>query len=173
MYCSVLQFPDENSKLKSLLSESHVFDSVIFIFEGCRRYKFEKSILGITSVSDLLSPLGSGLFRNSPLWSYYLYPCCSNFGKDIDGLCGEVIRLQGGPVLPRSCHMFVHRSKRQVKILYFRDGSPVVEHRRLNGELYSLRKGELKMPFLPIPWGRFNEILTVHKAGKHTRFPVK
>ena len=72
--CSVLVFPSESEKLRSLLSESNHFDSVLFIFDGGRRYKVSASSLGIHSPQDLLLPLGLGLFRSSPFWSYYLYP---------------------------------------------------------------------------------------------------
>ena len=90
--CSVLEFSSESDKLRTLFSESNHFDSVLFIFDGGRRYKVSSSSLGIHSPQDLLLPLGLGLFRSSPFWSYYLYPQGCNFHKGIDGLCGEVIR---------------------------------------------------------------------------------
>jgi hypothetical protein len=43
-----LYYPDRNEKLLSLLSERNSFDSVLFIFDGCRRYKFEKEDICIT-----------------------------------------------------------------------------------------------------------------------------
>lgn len=70
--CSVLVFSSESEKLCSLLSESNHFDSVLFIFDGGRRYKVSASSLGIDSPQDLLLPLGLVLFRSSPFWSYYL-----------------------------------------------------------------------------------------------------
>ena len=66
--CSVLVFSNESEKLRSLLSESNHFDSVLFIFDGGRRYKVSASSLGIHSPQDLLLPLGLGLFRSSPFW---------------------------------------------------------------------------------------------------------
>ncbi len=72
--CSVLEFSSESDKLRTLFSESNHFDSVLFIFDGGRRYKVSSSSLGIHSPQDLLLPLGLGLFRSSPFWSYYLYP---------------------------------------------------------------------------------------------------
>lgn len=93
--CSVLEFSSESDKLRTLFSESNHFDSVLFIFDGGRRYKVSSSSLGIHSPQDLLLPLGLGLFRSSPFWSYYLYPQGCNFHKGIDGLCGEVIRHTG------------------------------------------------------------------------------
>ena len=84
--CSVLEFSSESDKLRTLFSESNHFDSVLFIFDGGRRYKVSSSSLGIHSPQDLLLPLGLGLFRSSPFWSYYLYPQGCNFHKGIDGL---------------------------------------------------------------------------------------
>ncbi len=96
--CSVLEFSSESDKLRTLFSESNHFDSVLFfIFDGGRRYKVSSSSLGIHSPQDLLLPLGLGLFRSSPFWSYYLYPQGCNFHKGIAGLCGEVIRHTGSP----------------------------------------------------------------------------
>ncbi len=69
--CNILQFPDDDARLRSLLSERNYFDSLLFIFDGGRRYKVSAKILGIHAVSDLLIPLGLGLFRSSPFWSYY------------------------------------------------------------------------------------------------------
>lgn len=104
--CSVLEFSSESDKLRTLFSESNRFDSVLFIFDGGRRYKVSSSSLGIHSPQDLLLPLGLGLFRSSPFWSYYLYPQGCNFHKGIDGLCGEVIRHTGSCVSEQSCHIF-------------------------------------------------------------------
>ena len=63
--CSVLEFSSESDKLRTLFSESNHFDSVLFIFDGGRRYKVSSSSLGIHSPQDLLLPLGLGLFRSS------------------------------------------------------------------------------------------------------------
>jgi len=93
--CSVLVFNNESDKLRSLFSESNYFDSILFIFNDGRCYKVPVSNLGISTAEDLLLPLGLGLFRSSPFWHYYLYPCCSNFNKGIDGFCGEVLRYTG------------------------------------------------------------------------------
>ena len=72
--CSVLEFSSESDKLRTLFSESNHFDSVLFIFDGGRRYKVSSSSLGIHSPQDLLLPLGLGLFRSSPFWSYTFIP---------------------------------------------------------------------------------------------------
>ena len=54
--CSVLEFSSESDKLRTLFSESNHFDSVLFIFDGGRRYKVSSSSLGIHSPQDLLLP---------------------------------------------------------------------------------------------------------------------
>ena len=113
--CSVLEFSSESDKLRTLFSESNHFDSVLFIFDGGRRYKVSSSSLGIHSPQDLLLPLGLSLFRSSPFWSYYLYPQGCNFHKGIDGLCGEVIRHTGSCVSEQSCHIFPDRSPLSVR----------------------------------------------------------
>ncbi len=66
--CSVLEFSSESDKLRTLFSESNRFDSVLFIFDGGRRYKVSSSSLGIHSPQDLLLPLGLGLFRKAVLF---------------------------------------------------------------------------------------------------------
>ena len=66
--CSVLEFSSESDKLRTLFSESNHFDSVLFIFDGGRRYKVSSSSLGIHSPQDLLLPLGLGLFRKAVLF---------------------------------------------------------------------------------------------------------
>ena len=45
--CSVLEFSSESDKLRTLFSESNHFDSVLFIFDGGRRYKVSSSSLGM------------------------------------------------------------------------------------------------------------------------------
>ena len=37
--CSVLEFSGESDKLRTLFSKSNHFDSILFIFDGGRRYK--------------------------------------------------------------------------------------------------------------------------------------
>lgn len=164
--CSVLYFSTESEKLRSLLGESNHFDSVLFIFDGGRRYKVPASSLGITCPQDLLLPLGLGLFRNSPLWNYYLYPCCSNFHKGIDGLCGEVVKHTGSYLQEASCHIFVDRSLRQLHLLYLHQGEYRLETRRLSHGIYHLFKEERHKDMVPISWSRMNKLLTVHKTAK-------
>ena len=164
--CDVLLFPDESSKLKSLLSESNPFDSLLFIFSGSRRYKLSASSLGVQSPCDLLLPLGSGLFRSSPFWKYYFYPCCRNFNNEIHGLCGEVLSQSGSYMEAQSCHIFVDRSRRQLKILYRRGEEYIVEHRALSTGVYQLKKSETCCSYLSISWDRVNKLLTVPKKNK-------
>lgn len=167
--CSVLEFSSESDKLRTLFSESNHFDSVLFIFDGGRRYKVSSSSLGIHSPQDLLLPLGLGLFRSSPFWSYYLYPQGCNFHKGIDGLCGEVIRHTGSCVSEQSCHIFPDRSRSRLHILYRCDDEYRLECRRLNRGSFLLKKEERKKDFLQISWNRLNELLTVKKYRKQLK----
>lgn len=167
--CSVLEFSSESDKLRTLFSESNHFDSVLFIFDGGRRYKVSSSSLGIHSPQDLLLPLGLGLFRSSPFWSYYLYPQGCNFHKGIDGLCGEVIRHTGSCVSEQSCHIFPDRSRSRLHILYRCDDEYRLECRRLNRGSFLLKKEERKKDFLQISWNRLNELLTVKSIGKQLK----
>ena len=164
--CSVLVFENESAKLRALLSESNHFDSILFLFDGSRRYKVSASSLGIDRPSDLLLPLGLGLFRSSPFWHYYLYPRCSNFNKGIDGLCGEVIKHTGDDLQEESCHIFVDRSLRQLHLLYRHQGEYRLESRRLSEGIYCLHKDERHKDIVPISWDRLNELLTQHKPRK-------
>ena len=129
----------------------------------------DSSSLGIHSPQDLLLPLGLGLFRNSPFWSYYLYPQGCNFHKGIDGLCGEVIRHTGSCVSEQSCHIFPDRSRSRLHILYqvrrrIPSGMPSSESR-----FFPLEKEERKKDFLQISWNRLNELLTVKSIGKQLK----
>lgn len=162
--CSVLFFENDSDKLRSLFCEPNHFDSILFIFDGGRRYKVLASCLGITSAQELLVPLGLGLFRSSPFWCYYLYPCCSNFHKGIDGLCGEVIRLTGSALQEQSCHIFLDRSRHSLRILYLTAGECRLESRRLLHGSYLLEKKERKKDVIPISWNRLNRLLTVKKS---------
>lgn len=167
--CSILQFPTDSDRLRSLLSERNYFDSLLFIFDGGRRYKVSTQTLGIRTVSDLLIPLGLGLFRSSPFWKYYLYPCCRNFNKGIDGLCGEVLFHTGEALQEESCHIFLSRSRDRLNLLYRTGGEYRLESRRLCGRIYKLRKEERPHAMVVITWDRMNELLTGHKPGKKNR----
>ena len=164
--CTILVFPDESSKLKALFNEATGLDSVLFIFNGSRRYRFSASSLGLECVSDLLLPLGSGLFRSSPFWAYYVYPRCSNFNRGLSGLCGEILSKSGLYLAPNTCHVFINRSRRGLKILYQRQGEYIVEHRQLSSGLYQLEKSERGCTCLSISWTRLNQLLTVHQKNR-------
>ncbi len=163
--CSVLEFSSESDKLRTLFSESNHFDSVLFIFDGGRRYKVSSSSLGIHSPQDLLLPLGLGLFRSSPFWSYYLYPQGCNFHKGIDGLCGESSDTQV-PACQSRAVIFFRPLRSRLHILYRCDDEYRLECRRLNRGSFLLKKEERKKDFLQISWNRLNELLTVKKYRK-------
>jgi hypothetical protein len=110
-YCNVLYYPDSNAKLLALLSERHNFDSVLFIFDGSRRYKFQKADLGIRSASDLLMGNRGLLSLLNPTWSYYLYLLDERHTYSIDSLCGKVLCCYVHLPLPDECHVFVDRGK--------------------------------------------------------------
>lgn len=167
--CSILQFLNDDECLRALLSERNYFDSLLFIFDGGRRYKVSTKVLGIGSVSDLLVPLGLGLFRSSPFWKYYLYPSCSNFHKGIDGLCGEVIRHTGLEVQTESCHIFLSRCGSRLRLLYRLGDEYRLEERRLCSGRYPLHKEERHKEFIPITWSRMNELFTGRKSRKKER----
>ena len=158
-------FNNESDKLRNLFFESNHFVSLLFIFDS-GRHKVAVSSLAICSAEDLLLPLGLGPFRSSSFWYYYLYPCCSNFNKGIDGLCGEVLRYIGVPLQEESCHVFVERSHRQFFLLYRTGSEYHLESRRLNTGLYRLHREEVSSGFLPILWNRLNELLILHKPSR-------
>lgn len=164
--CSILQFPNDVERLRALLSERNYFDSLLFIFDGGLRYKVTTKSLGIHSVSDLLIPLGLGLFRSSPFWTYYLYPCCSNFNKGIDGLCGEVIQHTGAEIKEESCHIFLSRSRNRMSLLYRCGEEYRLEERRLCHGLYKLHKEERHKEVVVITWDRMNKLFTDLKPRK-------
>ena len=167
--CSILQFPNDDERLRALLSERNYFDSLLFIFDGGRRYKVSTKVLGLHSVSDLLVPLGLGLFRSSPFWKYYLYPVCRNFNKGIDGLCGEVIRHTGKELQAESCHIFLSRCGSRLHLLYRLGDEYRLEERRLCSGRYLLHKEERHKEFLPITWSRMNKLFTECKSRKRGR----
>ena len=168
--CSVLLFKDSNIKLKSMLSEIHYFDSVIFVFNGSRRYKFETRELGISSPRELLSPLGYGGLRVRPSCHYYVFPSSSNYKNGIDGLCGEVHRLTGKEIEKGCRYIFMDVTHRKLKILYMYKEEYRLEERHLTDGLYELKKGEKNKKIVEMSWTRFNEFLRVHKPR---RSPIK
>ncbi len=166
MYCSVLYYPDRNEKLLSLLSESKNFDSVLFIFDGGRRYKFSKSDLGIRLPSDLLVRNRGILSLLNPEWSYYLYLLDERHTYSIDSMCGKVLRHYGR--LPREgeCHVFVSRDKHHLTLLYKLSGEYTSIHRQLRQGVFRLKKKELADGFRPSHWAEINRLLSEEKRTK-------
>ena len=88
--CSVLEFSSESDKLRTLFSESNHFDSVLFIFDGGRRYKVSSSSLGIHSPQDLLLPLGlDNLFMDKGKIYTFLNPVSYLMALDRKDLFGQ------------------------------------------------------------------------------------
>ncbi len=167
--CSVLEFSSESDKLRTLFSESNHFDSVLFIFDGGRRYKVSSSSLGIHSPQDLLLPLGLGLFRSSPFWSYYLYPQGCNFHKGIDGLCGEVIRHTGSCVSEQSCHQFFPTAPVAGCISFIGATTNTVGMPSSESRFFPLEKGGTEEGFSSNFWNRLNERLLLKSIGKQLK----
>lgn len=158
---NICVFKDANEKLKSMLSQpSSEFDSILFLFNKSVRYKFLKSELGIQSVSDLLFPNGYGIYRNGHGQSYYLYYNCVGFQAGIDRLQGTVYSYSGTYAGNHDLHIFIDRSRKNMKLLYFKDDRVILESRRLTAKKYALSKQERKAKYSLINWKRMNEILS-------------
>lgn len=154
-------FADANEKLKSMLSQpSSEFDSILFIFNHSLRYKLKKDELGIQSVSDLLFPNGYGICSDSYGQSCYLYYDCVGFHAGIDRLQGAVYSYSGNYPDKHDLHLFVDRSRKNIKLLYFKDNQVILESRRLETYKYALSNQERKSKYTPINWKRMNEILS-------------
>lgn len=154
-------FADANEKLKSMLSQpSSEFDSILFIFNHSLRYKLKKDELGIQSVSDLLFPNGYGLCSDSYGQSCYLYYDCVGFHAGIDRLQGTVYSYSGNYPDKHDLHLFVDHSRKNIKLLYFKDNQVILESRRLETYKYALSNQERKSKYTPINWKRMNEILS-------------
>lgn len=152
---------DANEKLKSLFSQSSSeFDSVMFLFNHSVRYKFKKSELGIHSVADLLFPNGYGIYSDSYGQSYYLYYDCINFQAGIHSLQGVIYSYSGKYPTPHELHIFVDRSRKKIKLLYFKDNQIILELRQLETSKYAVSKQERKEKYTSITWKRLNEILS-------------
>lgn len=158
---SVSVFKDANEKLQSLLSQpASEFDSVIFVFNRSLRYKFVKDELGIHAVSDLLFPHGYGAFQKRAQQNYYLYYDCVGFNAGLYRLQGIVYSHTGNYVQGRDLHLFIDRSRKKIKLLYFKDDQAIVESRQLESQKYILTKQERKDKYTPITWKRLNQILS-------------
>ena len=85
-----------------------------------------------------------------------------NFGAKIP----LFTKYTGFPFQEENCHVFVERSHRQLSLLYRTGSEYHLESRRLNTGLYRLHREEVSSGFLPIPWSRLNEFLTLHKPSR-------
>ncbi|WP_106829781.1 IS66 family insertion sequence element accessory protein TnpB [Parabacteroides pacaensis] len=158
---NVRVFEDVNEKLQSLLSQpASEFDSVIFVFNHSLRYKLTKHELGIHNVSDLLFPHGYGTFQKRTGQNYYLYYNCVGFNAGLYRLQEIVHSYSSTYVQGRDLHLFIERSRKKMKLLYFKDNQVIVELRQLKSQKYILTKQERKDKYTSITWKRLNEILS-------------
>lgn len=171
MSCSVLYYPDCNEKLLGLLSESNQFDSVLFIFEGCRRYKFQKEDLGIRSPADLLIRNRGVLSLLNPQWSYYLYMLSERYTYRIDSLCGKVKRCWGFFPKEGECHVFVSKNKHSLTLLYSLSGEYISIHRQLEQGVLRLKKEEIAAGYRTSNWQEINRLLSEKRVvlRRHSR----
>ena len=169
MSYSVLFFSDRNEKLLSLLSERNSFDSVLFIFDGCRRYKFEKEDLGIRSPADLLIRNRGVLSLLNPEWSYYLYMLPERSTYSIDSLCGKVKRCWGFYPKEGECHVFVRKNKHSLTLLYSLSGEYISIHRQLRQGVLRLKKEEIAGGYRTSDWQEINRLLSEKREVKRRR----
>jgi hypothetical protein len=158
--CNVLVYPDSNAKLKALLSEGNRFDSVLFIFDGCRRYKFEKAELGIERASDLLIRNRGLLSLLHPSWTYYVYFLDERQTYSLHSLCGKVHRLRGKPLEEDECHVFIDRSKHHCTLLYLLEGEPVSIHRQVGQGVFRIKREQGASSYRQSSWGEINLLLS-------------
>lgn len=160
-YFAIKVFASANEKLQDILSQpSSEFDSVIFVFNHSLRYKFLKSELGIQSVSDLLFPNGYGICRQGHEQSCHLYYDCVRFDVGLHRLQGTVYSYTGHYPWSGDLHLFVERTCKRIKLLYFKDKQWIVESRQLEIQKYALTRQERKEKYTPLTWKRLNEILS-------------
>ncbi len=164
--CTVLTFPSESEKLKSLFLEPNNFDSIIFCFDGSRRYKIRKTYLGISKAQDLFLFSGSPLSGLSPHWNYFLYTKSSRLNCSMDNLCGKVRNIRGEFPSANECHVFINRSRKELKILYYVQGELSVLHKKLRQGTYKLEKEELQASFFSISWSRLNQLALSPKPAR-------
>jgi len=164
MSCKVLYYPDKNEKLLALLSESNNFDSVLFIFDGFRRYKFTKSDLGIRSASDLLIRNRGILSLLNPLWSYHLYWLLNErHTYSLDSLYGKVVRLRGKRPAEDECHVFIDKSKHHLILYYCLSGECISIHRQLRQGVFPLKKQDIPSGYRPSSWSEIAALLSEKK----------
>ncbi|MDR1200521.1 MAG: IS66 family insertion sequence element accessory protein TnpB [Tannerellaceae bacterium] len=171
MSCSVLYYRDKNEKLLGLLSEGNNFDSVLFIFDGGRRYRFPKEDLGIRSPGDLLVRNRGVLSLLNPLWDYYLYLLDERHTYSIDGLCGKVLRCYGRLPLEGECHVFVSKNKHHLTLLYKLSGEYISIQRQLRQGTFPVKKETITEGFRSADWPEINRLLSVEKKRKKRVVP--
>ncbi|MDL2255122.1 hypothetical protein LJC38_00875, partial [Parabacteroides sp. OttesenSCG-928-K15] len=159
-----------NEKLLSLLSEQNNFDSVLFIFDGSRRYKFSKEDLGIGCPSDLLIRNRGVLSLLNPLWEYYLYPLQERYTYSIDSLCGKVLAHHGHLPQNNECHVFIDKNKHQMALLYSLNGEYISIHRRIRQGVFCLKRKEFTSGYRPSHWAEICRLLSEKKETKTSRF---
>lgn len=168
MYCII---EDSNEKLLDLLSERNNFDSVLFIFDGSRRYKFSKEDLGIRCPSDLLLRNRGILSLLNPQWDYYLYLLDERHTYSIDSLCGKVSRHYGRLPVEGECHVFVSKNKHHLTLLYKLSGEYISIQRQIRQGVFRLKKGSVGESFRPSSWAEINRLLSEVKETKRRSIP--
>jgi hypothetical protein len=171
MYRSVLYYRDRNERLLDLLSEGNNFDSVLFIFDGGRRYRFSKEELGIRSPADLLIRNRGILSLLNPLWNYYLYMLDERHTYSIDSLCGKVLRHYGHLPSEEECHVFVSKNKHHLTLLYKLSGEYISIQRQLREGVFPVKKGTIAAGFRPSDWPEINCLLSAEKKTKKKTAP--
>jgi hypothetical protein len=146
-----------------MLSECNNFDSVLFIFDGGRRYRFSKEDLGIRSVGDLLIRNRGILSLLNPLWHYYLYWLDERHTYSIDSLCSKVLRHYGRLPCEGECHVFVSRNKHHLTLLYKLSGEYISLQRQLRQGVFPVKKETLTGGFRPSDWPEINRLLSEEK----------
>ena len=170
MYCRVLYYPDANERLLGMMSEENRFDSVLFIFDGCRRYKFEKGDLGIDRPSDLLLRNQGVLSLLNPSWSYHLYLLSERFTYSLDSLYGKIARLRVSAPVSGECHVFISCDKHNLALLYSLDGELTAVHRRLRQGVFRLNKKEIPDGYRGSDWAEINRLLSdIKTTHRNTR----
>jgi hypothetical protein len=166
-------YRDKNEKLLDLLSEGNNFDSVLFIFDGGRRYKFSKEDLGIRSPGDLLVRNRGVLSLLNPLWNYYLYLLDERHTYSIDSLCGKVLRCYGRLPSEEECHVFVSKNKHHLTLLYKLSGEYLSIQRQLRQGTFPVKKETITEGFRASDWPEINRLLSEEKKRKKRVVPSR
>jgi hypothetical protein len=149
-----------------MLSEGNNFGSVLFIFDGGRRYKFSKEDLGIRTPGDLLVRNRGVLSLLNPQWDYYLYLLGERHTYSIDSLCGKVLRHYGRLPSEGECHVFVSKNKHHLTLLYKLSGEYISIQRQLRQGTFIIKKESITEGFRPSDWPEINRLLSEEKRRK-------